>query len=128
MTALARKWAEKLVTVRPCGQIGRDAQTIHLGEEMVGTAINPHWAEDVAGRLRLEITATIAAAVHEALAGYHTYPLGGLDGLLSELVDNLRTHGAVCANPETCGSLGCLVAKIYHQRKAIAALREGRDD
>ena len=63
----AAEWAEKLVTVRPCGQIGRDAQTIHLGEEMVGTAINPHWAEDVAGRLRLEITATIAAAVREAL-------------------------------------------------------------
>ena len=51
------------------------------------------------------------------------YPLGGLDGLLQEFVDTLRGHGAECQNPESCGPLGCLLAKIYHVRKVLTDAR-----
>ena len=71
------------------------------------------------------IAAAVREALEEALGGY---PFGGLDGLLKELEESLQGHGVNCANPETCGPLGCLLAKIFHQRKAIAALREGRDE
>ena len=47
------------------------------------------------------------------------YPFGGLDGLLAEIEQSLKLHDAECKTPERCGPLGCLLAKIYHVRKAL---------
>ena len=96
VTALARKWCPK------------------------------HWGNEVAWReypcICDRLQSAVREALEEALGGY---PFGGLDGLLKELEESLQGHGVNCANPETCGPLGCLLAKISHQRKAIAALRGG---
>ena len=92
------------------------------------TALARKWCPDCGHHLpRAEcvceiIAAAVREALEEALGGY---PFGGLDGLLKELEESLQGHGVNCANPETCGPLGCLLAKIFHQRKAIAALRGG---
>lgn len=51
------------------------------------------------------------------------YPFGGLNGLLSEIETALRGHGAECVNPESCGPLGCLLAKIHHTKAALARAR-----
>lgn len=49
------------------------------------------------------------------------YPFGGLSGLLKEIEQTLKSQGAACLDPENCGSLGCLLAKLYFARKAIDA-------
>ena len=42
-----------------------------------------------------------------------------IDELFQELVDYLHANGAECPQPESCGPLGCLLAKIYHARKQL---------
>ena len=56
---------------------------------------------------------------NEVLRGALTaYPFGGLAGLLTELETSIG-HRFECARPEDCGPLGCLIAKVYHTKKAV---------
>ena len=56
---------------------------------------------------------------NEVLRGALTaYPFGGLAGLLTELETSMG-YRFECARPEDCGPLGCLLAKIYHAKKAV---------
>ena len=66
----AAEWAEDLVTIEPSGQLGQGAYIIKIGRELVGTAVNRHWAEEEASKLRLEVRAALDAYARQQVEAF----------------------------------------------------------